>query len=409
MYLSLVLIVFLLIEGNAQYLRLENDATKIEEKSIQNGRATTVVVNNNDDGNHHSQPKRLTTGIPASFPHDSSILNGVPITSVNSASTYHDPSRDHLPLCRGNEHIQGKWRKIPTLQHKDFTCCGWDGEDFMFNQTACGSFKYGRDMPILLGSSVHYAHTGGNACLQDKSRNTRLIPDVREQYVWEPDMCRLAPWDGKRFCELLGRRHLVMAGDSTMVQHLATLSSMIHDHQGGCSKRIMFLRSDYLAARQLMMSVSDIVESIEPDILIVNGGAHFHSMKEFQDALSAVNLTMLLAMEHVPHSKVIFRGQHPGHVGCREIKDLTTHYTGANEKDRYDWYLHQGFDQEMEKLVKYWNHQRITYWNTYPLYLRPDAHACNFLDCEDCLHFALPGPLNFESNLFLTKLITGEL
>jgi hypothetical protein len=47
---------------------------------------------------------------------------------------------------------------------------------------------------------------------------------------------------------------------------------------------------------------------------------------------------------------------------------------------------------------------RIHFFDTYPLYFRPDAHISE----EDCLHYCLPGALNVEANIFLTKLYTGE-
>jgi hypothetical protein len=158
-----------------------------------------------------------------------------------------------------------------------------------------------------------------------------------------------------------------------------------------------------------MMSLTEILQTAEPDILIISGGPHFHSMEQFQGSMNAINQTILSVMEQVPQAKVILRGQHPGHVNCQTYTTPLETYTPLTEKDEYDWFLLPVFDQEMEKLVNYLNHPRISYWNTLPLYLRPDAHTYAPSVSEDCLHYALPGPLSFESNLLLTKLSTGEI
>ena len=42
------------------------------------------------------------------------------------------------------------------------------------------------------------------ACNQEKIRNERLNASLVESYVWEPFFCNLIPWDGVKFCELLG-------------------------------------------------------------------------------------------------------------------------------------------------------------------------------------------------------------
>jgi hypothetical protein len=45
------------------------------------------------------------------------------------------------------------------------------------------------------------------ACNQEKIRNERLNASLVESYVWEPFFCDLTPWDGVKFCELLGKHH----------------------------------------------------------------------------------------------------------------------------------------------------------------------------------------------------------
>jgi len=52
------------------------------------------------------------------------------------------------------------------------------------------------------------------ACNQEKLRNERLNVSLVESYVWEPFFCNMVPWDGVKFCQLLG--NLNYACDSSI-------------------------------------------------------------------------------------------------------------------------------------------------------------------------------------------------
>jgi hypothetical protein len=337
-----------------------------------------------------------------------SISAGLPLADTRSPGTvtgHNSKEKKALPLCKENEHIIGQWKLVEHITQKDFICCGWDGTDYNFNNSACGTNRFGQDMPFYYGSNKHFTHSGGNACECDKHEQTRLSPSTREKYVWEPTHCRLLPWNAKQFCQLLENRHIVLAGDSTMEQHTATLASMIFEQQGGCANKIMFLHNEFLTASGRYISVTEMIEGKEPDIMIINSGAHFHSVETFQESINYLDKNLLEVMGRIQNTKVVIRGQHPGHANCKTFGRPLQTYDVPTEKDKYDWYLHRTFDNMLEQFVASHNHSRLFYWDTYPLYLRPDAHPLE----QDCLHFCLPGPISFESNLFLTKLYLGEL
>ncbi len=140
-------------------------------------------------------------------------------------------------------------------------------------------------------------------------------------------------------------------------------------------------------------------------------GAHFHDMNQFMNVLREINETAIEALDRLPPTtKLIFRGQHPGHVNCGRFlgKEPLLNYAQPAERDKYSWFLHSSFDKELEAFVKSRNDSRISYWSTYPMYLRPDAHSYAS-KADDCLHYALPGPMNIEANIFITKLFNKEL
>ena len=118
-------------------------------------------------------------------------------------SSYEDHSEE---LCRYNGHIAGQWVKyndsIP--QSKAFYCCGIQDNDFQWNKTLCGHIK-GMNPFYFTGIINKPVLAYDRSCNQEKLRNERLKSSLVESYVWAPFFCNLIPWDGVKFCELLGQ------------------------------------------------------------------------------------------------------------------------------------------------------------------------------------------------------------
>lgn len=338
-------------------------------------------------------------------------------------------------VCKGSEYVEGEWIYREDIVDKDFVCCTWDALDYKFNTDVCGENYLWS--PIYLGSDYHYTLTGGHGCYCDKREEKyRYSPQKREKYIWQPKKCRLLPWNGKQFCALLGSRRIMLLGDSTMKQSMATFASMIFEHGGGCAHQLFFVENnklvtnpsprveDVVVSKYPFTALLPIIESHMPDIIISTIGAHIRNFAEY-DRVEKEFLTSFMPQfyhsKHVnPQMKFVFRGQHPGHINCASFQDpiqTLKEYNIQQREDTYNWNTIKQYDDRMQLLVqkireKYetalapdYNQSRIVYLDTTPLYLRPDAHS----DVTDCLHYCLPGPLNLEANILLTKLFTGEL
>ena len=121
------------------------------------------------------------------------------------------------------------------MTNTSFPCCGWDVVDTHNDRQKCPNKKY-NCLPLYSGSTDgYYAQSGGHACKCAHARNSENRKYI-DGYIWQPNSCRLAEWDAKLFCELLGDRTILLSGDSTMQQTATTLMSMITAGEGTVKK-----------------------------------------------------------------------------------------------------------------------------------------------------------------------------
>jgi hypothetical protein len=312
-----------------------------------------------------------------------------------------NPSKQVLPLCKGSAYKRGKWIYNDNIKHKDFVCCGWDTMDHIKHPELCGSYSF-QGSPIYTPSAYHYTLLGGHGCVRDV--NDRFSVTEREKYIWEPDDCRLLPWNATQFCRLLGSRIISLVGDSTFDQFIGVIGSMIFAHGGDCARNLRFLHVNRLSHTQIVRYVQDL----EAEIVFFGAAAHYHNVTEY---LLMVNRTVesLISLSYrQPQTKYIVRGSHSGHVNCWNYTEPLQVPLGDMDGDRFEWNLHPVFDKEWERVANSYP-GLFHFLDMTPLYLRPDAHAISQVKKADCLHFAVPGPMNLEANLLLTMLATGEI
>jgi len=126
-------------------------------------------------------------------------------TPVQRSISWEDNLSHGEELCRYNGHIVGQWVKYnhSTPQSKAFYCCGILDNDYQWNEDICGHVK-GMSPMNFTGFNDKPMVAFDRACNQEKIRNERINASLVESYVWEPFFCNLIPWDGVKFCELLG-------------------------------------------------------------------------------------------------------------------------------------------------------------------------------------------------------------
>lgn len=311
-------------------------------------------------------------------------------------------------FCSDNGHIIGRWKAIPEHVHveKSFHCCTWDNNDFLHDTTRCGDTSmYPGHLHGYRGSDEHMTQGGDAGCTCD-AQQSRYGANARERYFWRPTHCKLHRWNATLFCELLGNRTVLLVGDSAMEQTAATLMSMITNQQGGCSSQIIMGRNDFLVyALKNSRTMEEFVQIFNPDICVINAGAHMHDWGDM--AFVFQHLPPVMQRMHAMRNgaiKFVWKTNNPGHVHCEDYSAPTEGYSKPpSDEDKYQWGLHPMFDEMARN-----NSVTLGYkvLDMSPLYLRPDAHIPGG---KDCLHFCIPGPLDLFAQLMLQMLVNGEI
>jgi hypothetical protein len=145
--------------------------------------------------------------------------------------------RAHLPLCKEQEHAQGFW-EIPRIYScggvlkKDFVCC-----DARTDAPAIDGL-----CPEIRGfgnRSSFNGTTGLSNPFQEGCQCGGLLDiDPWELYKWNPHTCQLLHFNASSFCEALGPRTILFAGDSLISQSMQTLTSLLAVSGGKCVTQV---------------------------------------------------------------------------------------------------------------------------------------------------------------------------
>lgn len=367
-------------------------------------------------------------------------------------------------LCRSNQIMPGHWVPINHAQRssssndttKDLTndnkyesSAGGDPQSFY----CCDRSKKGSasDDAAHCGVSPATASQGifnYSSFRGDKVFNTvNLLPchcelpaeqrsssDVldREQYEWKPTAgCSISEWNATLFCAVLGKRTILLVGDSTMLQTAATLTSWISsEHRklgtsaSSCADQIHFGLSDLLNLPHMWNlpdrfglhdeerghPYSKYFADSDPDIMVLTSGPHFRNHAEFELGIIKTLIPELVKLRATRSKplRLAWKTVNPPHVGCAEfvkqnkLQHLLNESEYGTEFDTYDWHLLPYFDDLSMKFSA--DPLKIPIVDMRPLYYRPDAHKT-----YDCMHYCLPGPLNLFARELLTMMLTGEL
>jgi hypothetical protein len=306
-------------------------------------------------------------------------------------------------ICTGDgEHAIGKWVN-GTRVKKTYYCCGWDSRDNMVNPTVCGWSPRG-DEHLMYGHQTWLTQTGGHASSCDKRDGTRDTVTQRERYEWKPMLCDLLAWNASQFCELVGNRTFLFLGDSTMHQTAAGLMSQLTSDGEICAEQLAVARINELDPVSLPM---DFVTKVNPDVVVLNVGAHFMTMDGFMKDLQALHPLVeqiRTQSENVKNVTLLWKTMNPPHVNCSAESGgpLNTNWPYKEDHgngDHYNWYILAEQDVIAKRLARSLGMKVV---DMSPLYKRQDAHS-------DCLHFCLPGPTDLFQILLLNMMYIGEV
>ena len=314
--------------------------------------------------------------------------------------------------CRDNDHKNGLWViSEHEARNKSFLCCGWD--DPSVNQASClteASYN-GQCTYLKRGTSntTQGIHAGGHACSCDAKYGSSVV-SPREKFIWKPRNCNLLSWNASLFCNLLGKRRMLLVGDSTVMQSAATLLNMINFNGGMCGDNIYIGQSSKLQWAEFGVhgcgqdtTLSSAIDYSHPDIVIMNIGAHLGDVGDL-DAILFALLGVIKKSTADYNTTFVWKTQNPGAWNCDSFHSPseTDGYPISEGQDRYKWNNFPLYDDYARKNTKRYGFKIL---DMSPLYYRPDAHVGG----SDCLHFCLPGPVDIFPIVLLQMLYNREI
>lgn len=261
-----------------------------------------------------------------------------------------------------------------------------------------------------------------------------------EQHKWDwvPNSgCEMKKMSRMSFCDMMTKNHLdevTFVGDSISGQMYLSLLSLIgasevpakhskksklwHPATLTCSsgqaihlkriKEIVNLQSSWL---------EEYVQSDKKTLLVLNVGAHIHSVEEFSKNWDSFLQTFKTVADKKSGDKIIFRMTAPGHNQCANFK-----VPFSSEKDfsseicmdglffKYDWNLFEKYNDYVGTTIKQGGLENVMrILNVVPMTkMRPDGHVSQDNGHEknpDCLHYKLPGVPDYWNHMMLAQLL----
>lgn len=304
--------------------------------------------------------------------------------------------------------LQGEWTWTPNKEFNNPICCPWDKSDFVGKvyPEICGKDYWPQNTQDFdQNAAQHYtgnpnllAQAGGHGCLCRDSRN------FTDQYTWtSPKLTR--PFNASYTCELLGKRRMLIIGDSTGQQLASTLMNALF--HAPCVDQLRFVQSDFLLSRKKERgyNITYILDRYQDSVDIVVWGVGPHIYGKFQETLQTV---VPLILRQYPNLKFIYKTQQPGGCSDQPLLDMSPDQA-ALEMERLNLTLKYNYREFYDRdmfAMQYLREVSMPILDLRMLYNRPDAHT---RPEEDCLHMCIPGPLDVVADLFQQLLIDEEI
>lgn len=155
---------------------------------------------------------------------------------------------------------------------------------------------------------------------------------------------------------------------------------------------------------------STYVADERPTLLLVNTGIHTHSMERFAADFDTFTSRLASVAHRRPKDLLYFRLTLPGHDDCElhhsPFQSAAQFSLDGPRARRFSWNLVPSFNQYVKwkvSLLAAFQKINLNVLDPYRLtILRPDGHRG---DVGDCLHYYLPGAVDWWSHLLATLLL----
>eukprot|EP00980_Cylindrotheca_fusiformis_P014536 scaffold3914_cov121-Cylindrotheca_fusiformis.AAC.5 len=262
-------------------------------------------------------------------------------------------------------------------------------------------------------------------------RQDKSLGDTFQESEWTvADRCTFQPFNTTRLCEVLQNRTVAFLGDSISFQQynsLAYLTSAkdVLRFKTKCFSRtcpnftskLYWMRDNQATSTQW----NNLVRNVDPEVIVLNRGAHFTPTDELLRELNDTLHTALKWQEDCDargrDCVLLWRTTAPGFPNCQQVPGPLDNAAKAEEiiankswymeqevRQKFHWWEFASQNQMVEDLIQDFRtvqKLRIYFLDFYDLaILRPDHH----IDDKDCLHWCLPGPMDSANQLLLHQL-----
>lgn len=275
-------------------------------------------------------------------------------------------------ICQIDDFALGKWEFNNNLTEKSFICCS--------EQTVTN------DKLLNLCRHIRFEEKD---CTCDIQGNTVETLSQREKWIWKTQQnCEQLAWKASSFCEYLGKRILLLIGDSLTLQTYVVLRGLLRGRD--CFSQVKIELFHYYGEHNRTL-VDVMQKHNNADIAIINVGVWYHYLDNYIGMIynMASDIRKLREDATFRKMKFIWRTIIPPHYDCKSFTNPTNNplILGNASNDKYLWGWVPTFDTIAVQMM---HREAVDILNMYPLYFRPDGH----LSEKDCLHYCQPGPLN---------------
>ena len=308
--------------------------------------------------------------------------------------------------------VSGKWVYSPNRTFlTNSGCCNPEFQVRLDGSTKpinCSKEQY----PLYFqGDNKTYQQMGGYEC------QCRGFVD---HYIWQSPY--LPEFDPHRTCNLLGKRTVLMIGDSTMRQTASYLINMLFP--AGCQTQLQYRMSDTLIKKNFgsfnrggHWRDSVIQTRPLPDIVILSVGPHIKQCgsddettlyrRVVDEVLDGIT-QMKQSNPELQNTTFVWKTQQPS--GCSKSIFLMPPEEAAQQTNSTGMFLssgHVSYSWDLY-LISRLQQLEMPYLDLRMLYSRSDAHPASHYDSfgrrSDCLHFC-NGPLDVVASLFQKLLL----
>ena len=152
---------------------------------------------------------------------------------------------------------------------------------------------------------------------------------------------------------------------------------------------------------------SFVQDMTDPGIyLVLNTGAHWHgNIKGY--GIMVLNILSYL-QENFRGKRVFYRATGHGHTGCKDVAGPLKSIPKGNQNVSYNWRLFEHYNAIWKYELMRLNDDRFVYLDTFAISEdRADSHSMSIFK-TDCLHYCLPGVVDFWNLLLLSFIVHGE-